>query len=277
MSYPSSSRWVANEWRKLWHVARLARPTARTACFAALYRGLVQVALPTRTTLEVGPMERSRPLQLVAQQHPRRIRQDRHPVLRALAATDDELAAGEVHVLHPELETLVEAEPPPYRRRQTSRTSPSSASSSCRTSLRLRTTGILSGFRARTTSVNSSEGRRSTVRGRGDPILRRQPGQKHADLRRPQLGRVPHAHRPADLLQQPRLIGHLFYSMGLLRSGRAKKRETQRLPDAAALAAACGFSLSHASHASNRNGRPRKFSISVAAGAEPPGARTVSR
>src|SRR3989304_3579146 len=35
MSCPSSSRWVANEWRKVWHVACLAMPARRIASLTA--------------------------------------------------------------------------------------------------------------------------------------------------------------------------------------------------------------------------------------------------
>ena len=87
-----------------------------------------------------------------------------------------------------------------------------------------------------------------------------------------------HLHRSAHLVEEPGLVGHGSTLWGRDLAGRAKKRGTQWLPDAAAApTAACGFSLSHASQASNRKGRPRKFSISVAAGADPPGARMVSR
>ncbi len=35
MSAPFSSRWVAKEWRRLWHEAGFASPAARTARFTA--------------------------------------------------------------------------------------------------------------------------------------------------------------------------------------------------------------------------------------------------
>jgi integrase len=38
ISWPSSSRWVANECRKVWHVAGLAIPALRTASFTARWR-----------------------------------------------------------------------------------------------------------------------------------------------------------------------------------------------------------------------------------------------
>ena len=71
MSYPFSSRWVANEWRKLWHPAGFVMPAARTALRTARWRRLPD-----------DPGE------------------DRDPVLVALAGPHDDVARLEVDVLH---------------------------------------------------------------------------------------------------------------------------------------------------------------------------------